>query len=171
MLKLAQLTEAAKHNIGEMDLDIAQPQTPHHMQQSSQSSGSSSDSASPAQSPFSSARYSRSSAASSVASSPAYRDSMDGYSAAKRPLTDVKEEPQREEDSHQVFPDHLFGTFSAGISSRLFSSCLHLPQARIWTFYATTPTWSLPPLGSLTPNLISQITYSLTRVSSSRTPV
>src|SRR6266536_2909677 len=108
MQKLARFMEAKKRDSGDMDLDFSQPLTPHHMQQSSQSSGSSSDSASPVQSAFSSRGYARSSA-SSVASSLAYTDSMDGFGSVKRPLTDVKEEPQeREEDMHLMNADRFF---------------------------------------------------------------
>jgi hypothetical protein len=111
MQKLVSLMEASKCDSGEMDLDFSVPTTPHHMQHSSQSSGSSNDSNSPVQSTFSSRGYSRSSA-SSVASLPTYCDSTDGFSSVKRPLTDVKEEPQeREEDPNFINADQFFGMF------------------------------------------------------------
>lgn len=69
----------------------------------STSSTSSTDIPSPTTPTFSLRNHSRfPSSTSSLASSPIMRESMDGFGAPKRPLTDVKEEPQEREDDYEI---------------------------------------------------------------------
>lgn len=42
------------------------------------------------------------SSTSSLASSPTVRESMDGFGSAKRPLTEVKEEPPEKDDDYEM---------------------------------------------------------------------
>ena len=93
---LPQLVEARRK--GEEDMDYS----PGSMGHSSHLSRSStlSDSTSPTTPPFSARSHSRlPSSTSSLASSPTMRESTDVFGSAKRPLTDVREEPHdRDED-------------------------------------------------------------------------
>ena len=47
------------------------------------------------------------SSASSLPSSPTMRDSTDAFSTGKRPLTEVKEEPQEKEDDFEMLGDFI----------------------------------------------------------------
>lgn len=93
---LPQLLEARKREQDEVD----SPVSTGHSQHLSRSS-TLSDSTSPT-SPASSARgHSRfPSSNSSLTSSPTMRESVDGY--GKRPLTDVREEPQDKEEDYEM---------------------------------------------------------------------
>ena len=93
---------------------------PLHMSHSSMSS----DPQSPATPTFSPRAHSRfPSTSSSLASSPTMRESIDGY-APKRPLTEVKEEPQqeKEEDFEMLdIPTRSFDSEYPELCSKLYS--------------------------------------------------
>ena len=95
---LPQWIEARKRAEGDME-SPSPTSYPHHLSQSSTLSGSTSPTT-----PSSTRGHSRlPSSTSSLASSPAMNDSIDGFGSAKRPLTDVREEPQdRDEDYEMV---------------------------------------------------------------------
>ena len=100
-LRLPQMLEARKKE----DANIS-PQSQHSR------STSSPDRSSPVTPTFSLRGHGRfPSSTSSLASSPAMRESMDGFCSGKRPLTEVKEEPQERDDDYEMVdsldsPDH-----------------------------------------------------------------
>ena len=100
-LMLPQMVEAQKKEESELLMDS--PKSIGHGAHLSRSS-TSSDFSSPTTPTFSLRGHSRlPSSTSSIASSPNMRESMDGFGAVNRPLTDVKEEPQeRDEDQEMV---------------------------------------------------------------------
>ena len=95
---LPQLVEARKREQGEVGSPVSAGHG-HHLSRSSTLSGSTSPT-----SPTSSARgHSRfPSSTSSLASSPTMRESIDGYGSTKRPLTDVREEPQDKDEDYEM---------------------------------------------------------------------
>lgn len=98
-LKLPQLVEARKRQSGGSDFEFDPYAHPLHL---SQTSTASSDH-SPVTPTFSLRGHFRfPSSTSSLASSPPLRSSMEGF-AAKRPLTEVREEPQEREGEVEMF--------------------------------------------------------------------
>ncbi|KAL8787585.1 MAG: hypothetical protein Q9213_002147 [Squamulea squamosa] len=107
-LQLPQLVEARKREermvkVDKVDTSIAfTASTMGHPLQLSQST-TSSDYPSPTTPTFSTRGHSRfPSSTSSLASSPAVRESMDTFAVGKRPLTEVREEPQEPEDDYEM---------------------------------------------------------------------
>lgn len=103
-LRLPQLVEARKRRAS-MNLESPNSPTTAHMLQSSQTSNATSTETTspitPAYSPRGHGRFP--SSTSSLASSPPLRDSLDGFTVGKRPLTEVREEPhEREEDFEMI---------------------------------------------------------------------
>ncbi|KAL8808060.1 MAG: hypothetical protein Q9182_000338 [Xanthomendoza sp. 2 TL-2023] len=97
-LHLPQLVEARRREERSLNIDTSSPATIAHPIQLSQSS-TSSDYPSPTTPTFSARGHSRfPSSSSSVTSSPAMRDSLDPFGVGKRPLTEVREEPQEPDD-------------------------------------------------------------------------
>ncbi|KAI4242255.1 MAG: hypothetical protein L6R40_004126 [Gallowayella cf. fulva] len=101
-LHLPQLVEARKREERSLKADTSMASTMAHPLQLSQSSASS-DYPSPTTPTFSARGHSRlPSSNSSLASSPAMRDSMDAFGVGKRPLTEVREEPQEPDDDYDM---------------------------------------------------------------------
>ena len=98
-LRLPQLVEARKKEEEDMSLDS--PAISHTLQLSQ--SSTSSDYPSPTTPTFIAKGHGRfPSSNSSLASSPVMHESMDGFGAGKRPLTEVKEEPQERDESYEM---------------------------------------------------------------------
>ena len=118
------LVEARKRGEG----DMRSPTSARHAHQLSRSS-TQSDATTPATPTFSTCGHSRlSSSTSSLASSPTMRESTDGFSA-KRPLTDVREEPQDKDEDHEMlnaFEERRSYDGKYNETSRLRVQCLHL---------------------------------------------
>jgi len=101
-LRLPQLVEARRKEEGESLMESPRSTSSGHASHHSQSS-TSSEVASPVTPTFSLRGHTRyPSSTSSLASSPQMRESMDGFGTAKRPLTDVKEEPFEREDDFEI---------------------------------------------------------------------
>ncbi|KAL8733333.1 MAG: hypothetical protein Q9166_002157 [cf. Caloplaca sp. 2 TL-2023] len=101
-LQLPQLVEARKREKRTLNVDTSISSTMGHPLQLSQSSASS-DYPSPTTPTFSARNHSRfPSSTSSLASSPAVRESMDAFSVGKRPLTEVREEPQEPDGDYEM---------------------------------------------------------------------
>ncbi|KAL8681689.1 MAG: hypothetical protein Q9186_002206 [Xanthomendoza sp. 1 TL-2023] len=101
-LHLPQLIEARKHQERTLNIDTSTAATMGHPLQLSQSS-TSSDYPSPTTPTFSARGHSRfPSSSSSLTSSPAMRDSLDPFGVGKRPLTEVREEPQEPDDDYDM---------------------------------------------------------------------
>lgn len=97
-LILPKIVEARKR----VESDMDSPNSTLHCQHLSRSS-TLSDSTSPTTPTLSARGHSRlPSSTSSLASSPTMRESIDGYGSAKRPLTDVREEPQDKEEDYEM---------------------------------------------------------------------
>lgn len=110
-LQLPKLVEAAKKQQEGLTLDSPNPPAVGYALRNSQSS-TSSDLPSPGSPTFSAWGHSRfPSSSSSLASSPSplMRESMDGFGTPKRPLTEVKEEPQEREEEHEAMYDFSDG--------------------------------------------------------------
>ncbi|KAL8811507.1 MAG: hypothetical protein Q9200_001730 [Gallowayella weberi] len=101
-LHLPQLVEARRREERTLNIDTSTTATMAHPHQLSQSS-TSSDYPSPTTPTFSARGHSRfPSSNSSVTSSPAMRDSLDPFGVGKRPLTEVREEPQEPDDDYDM---------------------------------------------------------------------
>ncbi|KAL8912785.1 MAG: hypothetical protein Q9172_007439 [Xanthocarpia lactea] len=104
-LQLPQLVEARKREERSVKVDTSASSTMGHSFQLSQSSISP-DYPSPTTPTFSTRGHSRfPSSTSSLASSPALRDSMDAFGVGKRPLTEVREEPQEPNEDYEMIND------------------------------------------------------------------
>ncbi|KAL6714846.1 hypothetical protein ACLMJK_007106 [Lecanora helva] len=116
---LPQLVEARKR--GEDDVESS-PMSSDHAQRLSRSS-TLSDTTSPMTPTFSTRGHSRlPSSASSLASSPALHESIEGFaSTTKRPLTDVREEPQDKDEDYEMVnaPEERY-SYEEGRSSACF---------------------------------------------------
>ncbi|KAL8653063.1 MAG: hypothetical protein Q9226_003998 [Calogaya cf. arnoldii] len=121
-LHLPQLVEARMREERSVKIDTSASATTAHPIQLSQSSVSS-DYPSPT-TPTSARVHSRfPSSTSSLASSPALRDSMDAFAVAKRPLTEVREEPQEpDEDYHMI---NAFANSPPGQDDDFFTRAMH----------------------------------------------
>lgn len=104
-LQLPQLVEARKQEERTVKVDTSiafVASTVGHPLQLSQST-TSSDYPSPTTPTFSTRGHSRfPSSTSSLASSPAMRDSLDAFTVGKRPLTEVREEPQEPDEDYKM---------------------------------------------------------------------
>ena len=107
-LILPQYVEDQQRESPNNDMDAANP---HCILQNSQTSAGSSDVDSPAQSTFSRALTRFSSSNSSLSSSPTMRESLDLPNSARRPLTEVREEPQEREEEQDDLWDCDEGEF------------------------------------------------------------
>ena len=98
-LRLPQKVEEERKRLSD---SIDSPTSARQLRQLSRSS-TLSDSTSPTTATVSTRGHSRlPSSTSSLASSPAMHDSIEGFGASKRPLTDVREEPQDKDDDFEM---------------------------------------------------------------------
>ena len=132
-LRLPQLVEDRRIREKEDAMDSPDSMSIGHNLHLSQSS-TSSDATSPVTPTFSLRGHSRfSSSSSSLASSPTMRESLDGFGTPKRPLTDVKEEPQEREEDYEMLEsvekdqnyDCKFANDDSEILQRSYTSCFY----------------------------------------------
>ncbi|KAI4267183.1 MAG: hypothetical protein L6R38_008369 [Xanthoria sp. 2 TBL-2021] len=122
-LHLPQLVEARMREERSVKIDTSASATTAHPMQLSQSSISS-DYPSPTTPTFSARGHSRfPSSTSSLASSPALRDSMDAFGVGKRPLTEVREEPQEPDEDYQMI--NAFANSPPDQDNDFFTQAMH----------------------------------------------
>lgn len=115
-LRLPQLLEARKKEDINMSPESQQSQTT-----------ASSDFPSPNTPTFSLRGHARfPSSTSSLASSPVMRDSMDGFGSSKRPLTEVREDPQERDDDYEMVesPESSYHEDCKSKNSALHDYCI-----------------------------------------------